>query len=71
MSEGNGHNKDLGIERETREPKPCLARIDNGRWCQLSDRHDGEHRSDADPIYGPIERRPPLWRRHKGRKIVG
>lgn len=45
--------------------KPCALRLGHGSWCNLPDGHSGEHRG-ATPQYGPVEKRPVLWRRHKG-----
>ena len=43
----------------------CCVRLGHGSWCYLPDGHEGDHEGAA-PFYGPIEERPPLWRRHKG-----
>jgi len=64
---GNGKSqRDDGIARELRAPKPCCARIANGTWCTLADGHAGEHWSEARPNFGPLERRPAIWTRHRG-----
>ena len=63
----NGHNKtqfDLGLPESSIE-KPCLERLGHGSWCNLPQNHTGNHEGPA-PEYGPVERRPALWRRHKG-----
>jgi hypothetical protein len=49
------------------QPPPCCKRIGNGVWCTRPDRHDGDCANrEADPVYGPIEARPPLWRDRRG-----
>ncbi len=47
-------------------PRPCCERIANGQWCWLETGHPGPHWSQAEPVYGPVEERPPMWRRHRG-----
>jgi hypothetical protein len=59
--------RDQQIAREI-APKLCMKRVGNGVWCQLAHDHgDGVAcSSHAEPIYGPIEARPPLWRDRRG-----
>jgi hypothetical protein len=49
------------------EPKPCSLRLGYGSWCFLPDGHEGDHEG-APAMYGPVEERPTLWRRHKGQQ---
>jgi hypothetical protein len=59
--------RELSIRREV-SPPPCCARVAHGVWCTKPSGHAGEHgNADAEPIYGPIEAKPPIWRRHRGR----
>lgn len=59
--------RDQAIQREL-NPPPCCARVGNGVWCMKPGSHDGEHASDAEPIYGPLEAAPALWRKHRGQR---
>jgi hypothetical protein len=56
---------DLQIEIADK-PKPCCARIGHGSWCNLPDRHAGEHSGPA-PEYGPVEAMPRVWNSTKGK----
>jgi hypothetical protein len=71
----NGHNKpplpkqlnlDL-VEPEPEPVKPCSVRLGHGSWCFLPDEHEGDHEG-VPPVYGPVEERPVLWRKHRGQQ---
>jgi hypothetical protein len=66
--ECNGHGDtrpnpfvDLEIGDDVRS---CCKRIANGSWCYLEDGHNGDCQG-ANPVYGPLEERPAVWRRTK------
>jgi RecJ-like exonuclease len=69
---GVDRSVDAGADRATRPEKPCCERIANGVWCTREDGHTDAHHwastgtESVQPVYGPIERLPPLMRRHKG-----
>jgi hypothetical protein len=41
---------DLGKERDGRAPKPCLARLENGGWCQKPDGHNHMRDAEGKPV---------------------
>jgi hypothetical protein len=64
----NGVDLSIDAGRGERIKPPCCARICNGIWCTLADGHKGDHANpDAEPVYGPLEARPEIWRKHKGK----
>ena len=60
----NGHDKTK--EPPTERVVLCCVRLGNQSWCSLVDKHPEEHEG-ADPVYGPLEELPTLWRHKKGR----
>jgi hypothetical protein len=55
---------DKGVDRETRPPKPCSARMQHGGWCLLADHpatvaHSGRPRIEKPPAidFGPKHKR--------------
>lgn len=53
------------LKAEPIDVKPCAKRLGNMSWCNLDDGHIEECKG-AKAAYGPLERRPELWRRHRG-----
>lgn len=64
----NGHNKAKQLTLQLVEPTVlCAERLGYSSWCYLPDKHPGDHEGAA-AVYGPVEERPTLWRRHKGQQ---
>lgn len=66
---------DAGEDRDKREPKPCLARMENGGWCQKPDGHDRQRDAAGNLIVdahdGPARPHGPeqsQWDVHRGQK---